>query len=401
VVVASGGFVAVDGSAEGAEAVGVPWPERPVAARVRFLSLVFLPFALLWLLSMLAVWQQPGLAPFCDPVWIGPATALLGVQVVIFGAFAWVGHRLRGSAGPWDGLLERLFIHAFGMATLVLFVLIGPWTTAFPILLASLPILGVLFFETAVVLRIMAAYAVAWVGVMVLQLAGLLPYAPMLAANPIQEGRLHPGWLVASLITAGGMTLASVWAFLHVQAQQRRLREALDRMARTDALTGLPNRRTLSEALKQRLRQPAGPAPVVLLLDVDHFKEINDTHGHAVGDAVLRLVGEVLGLSDAFGVRDRGRIGGEEFVVLLEVAAGESAPDAAAALRVRLQRLVRARLESESAADVPFTWSAGATCLRPDDTVESVLHRADMALLRAKQQRDRLEWADAWADEAA
>lgn len=168
-------------------------------------------------------------------------------------------------------------------------------------------------------------------------------------------------------------------------SQLRTALAAMERQAATDALTGLPNRRFLDEALVAQLamaEREARPC-TVLMLDLDHFKAINDTHGHAMGDAVLR----------AFAQRLQGqlrrsdlcaRYGGEEFVVVLCGTPSEPALEVA-------NRLRRAVGATPLVAGVTATVSVGATSHRPGDDPAAMLARADAALYDAKRAgRDRV-----------
>lgn len=166
----------------------------------------------------------------------------------------------------------------------------------------------------------------------------------------------------------------------------RRLTEALHRQATVDALTGVGNRHALETALQQRVaeggryRRPWSLA----LFDADHFKRVNDEHGHEVGDDVLRAAGET------FRTRIRTcdlafRFGGEEFVVILPETTGEGALVLAERLRAEFARL------SASTAAGAQTLSCGiAPVIEAGETAKAVLARADQALYRAKQEgRDR------------
>ena len=143
--------------------------------------------------------------------------------------------------------------------------------------------------------------------------------------------------------------------------------------ASIDSLTGLANRRMLSRALG-RLR----PADTVIMIDLDHFKAINDTVGHQEGDRVLRILGQTL--AAYVRARDRvGRYGGEEFVVI----ASESRPE---------PFLTRLRLEWEKARPYPITFSAGIAPALTDP--RRALDAADRAMYRAKASgRDQWQWA--------
>ena len=152
--------------------------------------------------------------------------------------------------------------------------------------------------------------------------------------------------------------------------------------AYTDALTGLPNRRAFLNLVEGR---PGGEGGCIALLDIDHFKQVNDTHGHATGDEVLRVFGalarRIVRANDYVA-----RIGGEEFVILFPATPIE------AALQVcdRLRREISASPLAYGAGPVWVTVSGGLSELRTE-SVDDALKTADEALYRAKQDgRDRL-----------
>jgi diguanylate cyclase (GGDEF)-like protein len=157
----------------------------------------------------------------------------------------------------------------------------------------------------------------------------------------------------------------------------------LQNASRYDALTGLLNRRAFEEALDaevQRSRRLGEPFSV-LMIDADHFKEINDREGHAAGDRALQHLGTLL----AAHMRDIdrvGRYGGEEFVVLLPGTARHEALVTAERLREKVQGLPPRWQERA----LPLTISIGVSKWRGDgDDVASLLARADAALYQAKE----------------
>ena len=165
----------------------------------------------------------------------------------------------------------------------------------------------------------------------------------------------------------------------------------LARLARTDQLTGLGNRRDLDEALDREAARAGEGRPLsVILGDIDHFKSINDRHGHAVGDAVLVAFADALrrSLREGDGL---GRWGGEEFMVLCPNTGVAAARGVAEALRQRMEEL-----------DLPAvgtrTCSFGVAELDPGESVDRMLVRADAALYASKRNgRNRVEAADAAA----
>lgn len=174
--------------------------------------------------------------------------------------------------------------------------------------------------------------------------------------------------------------------------ERHQAEEELRRLARTDALTGLANRRSLLDALNsERERALRFGTPLCLIMaDLDHFKAVNDTHGHSVGDLVLR---HVTGLLQA-GVRSVdtvGRIGGEEFCVLLPQTALAQGLEAARRL---VERARSAPLELERGGALRQTVSCGVAQFDGSESVDALLKRADAALYRAKTAgRDRAEGA--------
>lgn len=160
-------------------------------------------------------------------------------------------------------------------------------------------------------------------------------------------------------------------------------KERLEFLAATDALTGCLNRRALLEAVEKEVDRARRYNLVLalLMMDLDHFKRINDTLGHLVGDIVLRQFGEML-LRDARSVDTVARYGGEEFVILLPETAAHGAMMFADRMRQRIANFSF----GEPTRPVRITVSVGVACF-PDpvvDTPESFIALADAALYRAK-----------------
>jgi len=179
--------------------------------------------------------------------------------------------------------------------------------------------------------------------------------------------------------------LTRVFNTLVARLRERESQAELERLSVTDALTGLYNRRHLMGTLasevqrSRRLRRPFS----VLLADVDHFKQYNDTHGHPAGDAALARIADILRKTTR-GVDCVARYGGEEFLVmLLETTVGTAA--------IVAER-IRARVAIEGFAGGRITMSIGvAECPSHGDTPESLIESADAALYEAKDGgRDRV-----------
>jgi diguanylate cyclase (GGDEF)-like protein len=235
-------------------------------------------------------------------------------------------------------------------------------------------------------------------------IAALLVSGPMLATAGLFGWRcarvvfMPPGaeTLLLTAPTTGNLvvllsltTLAALFNLALAQMVVMRLVRRLQHLSRHDALTGLMNRRALLGALdgeQSRMRRGA-PGWALLLVDVDHFKRVNDLFGHSMGDAVLCRVAEVLRQS-ARDMDTVARMGGEEFCVLAPMTDLHGA----ALLAERLRQAVAA--SSTRPEDVTVTISVGVALARPgsSESAESALSRADVALYRAKAGgRDRVE----------
>ncbi len=169
----------------------------------------------------------------------------------------------------------------------------------------------------------------------------------------------------------------------HLNITDRKLMELdLARLAATDPLTGLPNRRYLEQTAKielDRVRRFGGAASVIML-DVDHFKVVNDTYGHAFGDEALRCLARTCKSSlrqmDVFA-----RYGGEEFVILLPGTTEAAAIGVAEKLRVSLADMP----VSDGRDEILMTASFGVAGLLPSDPgIDVGMARADAALYAAK-----------------
>lgn len=182
------------------------------------------------------------------------------------------------------------------------------------------------------------------------------------------------------------------------EAQMSAMRKDLavaHQKANSDPLTGLPNRRALDHHLRtacEKARRADSPLALAIC-DIDHFKQFNDTHGHQIGDEVIKFVGTSLGRSannDVFVAR----YGGEEFVMVFERAAAASALATLDKVRAAIAaRELKITHTGQSLGRLSF--SGGLALLNIQDSPGSILKRADAALYQAKQDgRNRINAAD-------
>jgi diguanylate cyclase (GGDEF)-like protein len=218
----------------------------------------------------------------------------------------------------------------------------------------------------------------------------LLPDARNVVVVPVAADDEHYGIIAAEwggadeakipMLTVRALAQAAMHtaSALHNAA----LLDEVERLATRDSLTGIANRRLFDESLAResaRARRLDAPLSLVVI-DVDHFKQINDTYGHIVGDNVLRSLAEaIVSTTKSFDVP--ARYGGDEFVLLLPGCSGRDALGVAERVRAEIARRI----------DVPATVSAGAATI-PDNALdgERLVSAADAALYEAKRDgRDR------------
>jgi len=269
------------------------------------------------------------------------------------------------------GRLDFLFMFKFATVAAVLGITLNVLSVVLPVYLALVAPLVVLLstfiFSGVPYIESDAAWTL-FIGVAVY--SALLVVSAMDAARLSRVG-FEQGFEREAVLAAA-------------QASHRRelaLRERVTVLAQQDALTGAFNRRHLGMELERQVQilQRYGTQFSVILLDVDHFKAVNDTFGHQVGDRVLigltRLITAALRDSDIFG-----RWGGEEFLCILPSTPYDEAMLCAERLRHQLEET---RLES-SLPDLVVTASFGVVVCRDREEIEVVMNRVDTALYQAK-----------------
>ena len=239
---------------------------------------------------------------------------------------------------------------------------------------------------------------------------------------------LPSNWLTGNAMQAGIIAMTLLFSFAlsyrinmdrqlreNAQAElitsQQQTNENLDRMVRertdaleqansqlleasnTDALTGLRNRRHFNESFELEFKRAfRDKTPLsLLLLDIDHFKQINDTYGHPFGDLCLTQAAHVIRSRIRRPPDVAARYGGEEFVVLLP----NTHEDGARLIATDICESLRKTIISDDTRKVRITVSIGVVSLKPgsEDSTESLLKRADVLLYRAKENgRNRVEW---------
>lgn len=229
-------------------------------------------------------------------------------------------------------------------------------------------------------------YVVAFVGVYVA--LGWTQHNPdQLVSNRLNSfAACCMGWALSVMLWRKFTTITLQQRQLEkVNAELQQKQRELERLTRQDGLTGLFNRNTFTELSRRELAraQRQGSATTIVLLDLDHFKRVNDTWGHPAGDAVLRHVATLA--SGAVRSTDLvGRLGGEEFIVLL--------PNTSMDVGRRIAEKIRARLEASvvlwEGTRIPVTASFGVSCTTAEEKrdFDHLYTEADKALYLAKQR---------------
>jgi diguanylate cyclase (GGDEF)-like protein len=218
--------------------------------------------------------------------------------------------------------------------------------------------------------------ALAWLQMLVVILQILRGFATVLhpPAEVVHLDIIQSGFTYLSLILNAGSGCGLIWLALSIH------RRDLHRIAQTDSLTGLLNRRAFEEILARELERSneIGKSLAVLMVDIDRFKQVNDRWGHQAGDEVIRRVSDSLRKSmrptDALS-----RFGGEEFMILLREVTADQSGEIAGRLRAEIAGL------TELPGEVRLTVSIGVAASHPHDIPEELLRRCDEALYRSKR----------------
>ncbi|MRR08525.1 EAL domain-containing protein [bacterium] len=218
-----------------------------------------------------------------------------------------------------------------------------------------------------------------------------------------KDGSCYPKWLTISTVRDGAGKVTQHIANFTDITERKVAEERIHRLAHYDGLTGLPNRMTLLGRLEQAMAtaRRGGDWVAVMFVDMDHFKTINDTLGHPVGDALLVEVARRL----AACVRESdvvARLGGDEFVVVL-TGAGDTALQAAANVADKILRQLGEPYQQVKGHDLRSTPSVGISLFPGDgEDAESLMKNADTAMYHAKAQgRNNYQFFTASLNQAA
>ena len=255
--------------------------------------------------------------------------------------------------------------------------LIGILSPAAMISYVSLAAVGLVLLPRSIVYSAFIPVTLYLAGCAYLSYANAVPYAPLFHLD--SRSYSNAFWLLSMLWFIAPI-LFTCLALLEILLSQWRHREQLiQELSQTDPLTSLFNRRSINQRL-EHLHQNAGAGYALVLLDLDHFKQINDLHGHNKGAEALIKVSAILRQnlrsSDA-----AGRFGGEEFILILHESALDQALQAAERCRSAIQQM---ELLGDDGHPIQVTASFGIAASSPDMRPQQLLTQADKALYEAK-----------------
>lgn len=356
--------------------------------------LVFVLTAILhteYLVWTLLVLELPGAREFMD---IEATRRILPVSIAVT-ILSWVLSVLMAflrKVGPGAIAHEYACNMYYGLSLCVFSHLSGTMTMATGVVLAGAPVLGFILFRPGPVLWALAAALLVQTLSAVGAFLGWWTYAPAIAIPLGTDGQLSGFWLASMTLFTTPHLIILTFLSWYVLSGWRRREEAVQLMSLTDSLTGLPNRRSILALLENEMTNSRlGGHPLsVVIVDLDHFKQVNDQHGHAVGDAALTVAARAL--RGALRQNDHvGRYGGEEFLMLLPGADDNGGRLLAERCR---EALSRSSVDGGQEEPLRVTASFGlcSNADRPDIGSEEMLRLADEALYRAKHGgRDRVE----------
>jgi diguanylate cyclase (GGDEF)-like protein len=311
------------------------------------------------LVSEVASWSVVGYVLLTDSPGRQTSAILLALALVIVSCpgllLLPLAAMMRDSRGP------TLF-YVWSLAETVVVVLVTRWDGG-----SSSPLDALLFLALTY-----AAVAYSPFGVVAMGGVMTISYLVVVEVPGLTTEGMFFMVIMGSFTLICAMASANSWAIHDRQVILIRTQETL---ASTDPLTGIPNRRAFLDRASAAVDAAAwGHPTVVCLVDLDGFKAVNDTDGHAAGDALLIAVGSALGAA----VRETdtvARLGGDEFAVLADVSVGHSGEMLAERLRAAVASVGRAS---------GVTASVGVADVQPGYDVEDLLHRADAAMYRSK-----------------
>ncbi|WP_171294976.1 GGDEF domain-containing protein [Acinetobacter sp. WCHA29] len=257
--------------------------------------------------------------------------------------------------------------------------LIGSFSPATMVAYVSVVGVGLVLFDRKMIYCALVPATIALLFCNFLSVYGVLQYAPIFKLEVLNQAQMHPFWVGSMFFFLLPILIACLLLFESLLKQWRIRETAIQVLSLLDPLTNVMNRRSISNHL-ERLHQQPNQLYSIVLLDLDHFKNINDQFGHSVGDQVLINVAKCL----ANNLRDRdmiGRFGGEEFILLLPNTTPAQAQNVAERCRLAIGEL---KFTSEDHQEFSISASFGISSTLSADEPHLIISQADQALYAVK-----------------
>lgn len=333
------------------------------------------------ILGLWALTAQLALSP-------GAASGMTLIVVFCVIAMLWMGLLGAMKALAWmrahPGCYSYLMLGSYTLFAIVACYLLGTLNLLTGLVMMAAPTMGMILFPPRLILGISVLTLLVLLSLSVLAALDLIPYAPGLGIGVDVAPNESLFITVSMILSASGYVAYQVLIFMAL-INAWHLREAeVRKLSATDALTGVANRRDILERLEGMIfgRQRRQDRIALLMLDIDHFKQINDVHGHVTGDEALIAVAATL--RDCLREQDViGRYGGEEFLVILPGTDQHEAAEIAE----RCRNAVAAIVLPSTQGNVPLTASIGVVSriLQGGDDIDELIRLSDDAMYAAKR----------------
>ena len=276
-------------------------------------------------------------------------------------------------------IIPILSVQVFTVLLCHMSYLIGSFSPATMVAYVSVVGVGLVLFDRKMIYCALIPATIALLFCNFLSMYGVLQYAPIFKLEVLNQAQMHPFWVGSMFFFLLPILIACLLLF-EILLKQWRIREtAIQVLSRLDPLTNVMNRRSISNHL-ERLHQQPNQLYSIVLLDLDHFKNINDHFGHSIGDQVLVELAKCL----ANNLRDRdmiGRFGGEEFILLLPNTKPAQAYNVAERCRVAIAEL---SFMSEDHQEFSISASFGISSTLSANEPHLIISQADQALYAVK-----------------